>query len=233
LTTTTIISNENHGHEFSTKPLPRKSALHFHADILMVNDRLDHLLTYVANFELSPHLSSGPITLIWMSIGQAILFAIGHITRQFDRNTDHVHVMHCAPRSPPAAEVALACARVVAPSSLTARRHKCSSICYSHHRLPVDVQRGEHARGQRQCRTARRSRLATPITVNAAGGARLLQRPPAVNWARPPCTCTLPVQSVPAQLELVPARSPPGCPLKAGTRGRARAQGATTYALTG
>jgi hypothetical protein len=145
----------------------------------MVNDRLDHLLTYVANFELSPHLSSGPITLIWMSIGQAILFAIGHITRQFDRNTDHVHVMHCAPRSPPAAEVALACARVVAPSSLTARRHKCSSICYSHHRLPVDVQRGEHARGQRQCRTARRSRLATPITVNAAGGARLLQRPPA------------------------------------------------------
>jgi hypothetical protein len=105
------------------------------------------------------------------------------------------------------------------------------------------VQRGEHARagaGASSASAAPRGARGSPHpsrSMQRAGRDFFSGRPlrPAVNWARPPCTCTLPVQSesVPAQLELVPARSPPGCPLKAGTRGRARAQGATTYALTG
>jgi len=75
----------------------------------MVNDRLDHLLTYeyMANFPLRPQLSSGPITslassrqAIWMSVGQAILFAIRHITRQFDRNTPIMFMSCMVPPDP-------------------------------------------------------------------------------------------------------------------------------------
>lgn len=81
------------------------------------------------------------------------------------------------------------------PLTVTARRHKCCSICYSHHRdrLPVDLHRcsravqGRHASSsQRPAPVPHRAALAArgsphhpSRTVRSMRRARRLQRPPA------------------------------------------------------
>lgn len=133
----------------------------------MLNDRLGHLLAYVPNFPLSSpsHLRSLSINLVvdksdkrYDSPAERHVPVPRHSPHHACQFTPHrscsCHA-YCCPPIPPAAEVvAPACARVVAPSSLTARRHKCSSICYSHHRLAV-------------------------VDVCAAGGTRTSQHRPA------------------------------------------------------
>jgi hypothetical protein len=62
--TNTTISNENHECEFSSRcrknQRDRQPSI-FHADMLMVNDKLDHLLTFETNFPLI----SPPIRSLW------------------------------------------------------------------------------------------------------------------------------------------------------------------------